>query len=159
MRELSRDKMPGPRRALASRGHPPRGRLTSHSSAELKGPGKLLILVGFGSVFGRFWVGFGQSWAPDRCQRPRLEKHFINQRKLTRETDSKAPNSAELKGPRKRLRIRQEIFEFESDASLKRRQTQPKIHGAVPTDRHTTVPNGSGPVSACFDDDPKLKKR
>ncbi len=34
---------------------------------------------------------FGQSWAQERAQRPRLEKRYINQRKLTREIDSKAP--------------------------------------------------------------------
>ncbi len=28
--------------------------------------------------------------------------------------------------------------------------------GTVPTNRHTTIPNDSGPISACFDDDPKL---
>ncbi len=46
----------------------------------------ILVLVGFGSVF-------GQSWARDRYQRPRLEKRRINQRKLTRETDSKVPKT------------------------------------------------------------------
>ncbi len=39
---------------------------------------------------------------------------------------------------------------------LKRSQTKPKTPGTVPTDRHTTIPNDSGPISACFDDDPKL---
>ncbi len=39
---------------------------------------------------------------------------------------------------------------------LKRGQTRPKIHGTVSTNRHTTIPNDSGPISACFDDDPKL---
>jgi hypothetical protein len=50
------------------------------------------VLVGFGPIFG---VGFGrcgpsfrQSWARDRYQRPRLEKCFINHRKLAREIDS-----------------------------------------------------------------------
>ena len=51
-------------------------------------------------------------------------------------------------------RIRPEIFDF--DPGLKRSQTKPKIPGTVPTDRHTTIPNDSGPISACFDDDPKL---
>ena len=41
------------------------------------------VLLGFGPVF-------GQSWARDRYQRPRLEKRCINQRQLARETDSKA---------------------------------------------------------------------
>ena len=66
--------------------------------------------------------------------------------------------SAELKGPRKLLRIRPEIFDFEPELGLKRGQTKPKIPGTVPTDRHTTIPNDSGPISACFDDDPKLLK-
>ncbi len=74
-------------------------------SAELKG-----------SVWGRFSVvfelAFGQSWARDRCQRPRLEKCCKNQPTLTRETDSTAPNSAELKGPPKLLRIRPGIYNF-----------------------------------------------
>ncbi len=38
---------------------------------------------------------------------------------------------------------------------LKRRQTKPKINGTVPTNRHTTIPNDDGPISASFDDDPK----
>jgi hypothetical protein len=41
-------------------------------------------LADFGSCF-------GQSWARDRYERPRLEKCCINQRKLYRETDPKAP--------------------------------------------------------------------
>ena len=28
--------------------------------------------------------------------------------------------------------------------------------GAVPTNRHKPIPIDSGPISACFDDDPKL---
>ena len=65
-------------------------------------------------------------------------------------------NSAELKGPRKLFRIRSEIFDFELDLGLKLGQTKHKIPGTVPTDRHTTIPNDSGLISACFDDDPKL---
>ncbi len=34
---------------------------------------------------------FGQSWAQERAQRLRLEKRCMNQRKLAREIDSKAP--------------------------------------------------------------------
>ena len=64
--------------------------------------------------------------------------------------------SAELKGPRKLLRIRPGIFDFEPELGLKRSQTKPKIPGTVPTDRHTTIPNDYGTISACFDDDPKL---
>ncbi len=62
---------------------------------------------------------------------------------------------AELQGP-ENLRIRQEITDFEPDVGLKLGQIKPKISGTVPTDRHTTVPNDSGTISACFDDDPKL---
>ena len=68
----------------------------------------------------------------------------------------RVPHSAELKGPRKLLRIRPGIFDFEPDLGLKLGQTKPKISGTVPTNRHTTIPNDSGPISACFDDDPKL---
>ncbi len=67
-----------------------------------------------------------------------------------------ATGSAELKGPRTFLRIQQEIFDFESDLGLKLGQTQPPKSGTVPTNRHTTIPNDSGPISVCFDDDPKL---
>ncbi len=52
--------------------------------------------------------------------------------------------------------IRPEIFEFELDLGLKLGQTKRKISGTVPTNRHTTTPNDSGPILACFDDDPKL---
>ena len=60
------------------------------------------------------------------------------------------------KGPRKLLRIRPEIFYVDQELGLKRSQTTPKIPGTVPTDRHTTIPNDSGPIPACFDDGPKL---
>ncbi len=66
--------------------------------------------------------------------------------------------AAELKGPRKLLRIWPAIFDFESDLGRKRSQAKPKIPGRVPTDRHTTIPNVSGPIWACFDDDPKPSK-
>ena len=66
------------------------------------------------------------------------------------------PDSAELKGPGKLLRIRPGIFNFEPELGLKLGQTKPKISGTVPTNRHTTVPNNSGPISACCDDGPKL---
>ncbi len=65
-------------------------------------------------------------------------------------------DSAELQGPRKLLRIRPEIFDFEPGLGLKRSQTKPKIPGTVLADRRTTVPKDSGQISACFDDDPKL---
>ncbi len=64
--------------------------------------------------------------------------------------------SAELKGPGQLLRIRQEIFDFEPDLCLKRRQTKPKIQGTVPTDRHTPIQNDYDPIPSCFDDDPTL---
>ncbi len=64
--------------------------------------------------------------------------------------------SAELKGPRQLLRIRPEIFDFRPDLGLEGIKTKPKIPGTVPSDRHTTIPNDSGPISACSDDDPKL---
>ncbi len=56
------------------------------------------------------------------------------------------------------MRIRPEIFDFESDLGQKLGQTKPKISGTVPTHRHTTILNDSGPILACFDDDPKLCK-
>ncbi len=65
-------------------------------------------------------------------------------------------DSAELKEPGKLSRIRPGIFDFEPDLGLKLGQTKPKIPGTVPTNRHTTIPNDSGPTSACFDDGPKL---
>ena len=51
---------------------------------------------------------------------------------------------------------RPEIFDVEPDLGLKLGQTKPKISGTVPTNRHATIPNDSGPISACFDDGPKL---
>ncbi len=64
--------------------------------------------------------------------------------------------SAELKGPGKLVWIRPEIFDFEPDLGQKLGQTKPKIPGTIPTNRHTTIPNDSVPMSACFEDDPKL---
>jgi hypothetical protein len=63
-------------------------------------------------------------------------------------------DSAELKELRTLLRIRPEILDFEPDLGLKLGQTKPKIPGTVPINRHTTMPNDSGPISPCFD--PKL---
>jgi hypothetical protein len=54
-------------------------------------------------------------------------------------------SSAELKGCRKLLRIRPEIFDFEPDEGLKLGQTKLKTTGTVPTNRHTTIPIDSGP--------------
>ncbi len=44
-------------------------------------------------VFLSFWPVSGQSWAEEPAQRPRPEKRYMNQRKLNREIDSKAPNN------------------------------------------------------------------
>ncbi len=63
--------------------------------------------------------------------------------------------SAELKGSGKLLRIRPKIFDFGPDWGLKASKTKPKI-GTVPKNWHTKIPNNSGPISACFDEDPKL---
>ncbi len=65
-------------------------------------------------------------------------------------------HSAQLKGPRTFLRIRPGIFDFGPDLGLKLGQTKPKIPGTVPTDRHTSIPNDSGSISARFDNGPKL---
>ncbi len=62
---------------------------------------------------------------------------------------STAIPSAQLKGTRKRLRIRPGVFDFEPG------QTKPKISGTVLTNRHTTIPNDSEPILAFFKDDPK----
>ncbi len=57
-----------------------------------------------------------------------------------------------------RLRIRPEIFDFEPELGLKRSQIKPKMPSTAPTDRHTAIPTDSGPIAACFDDDPKKIK-
>ncbi len=38
-------------------------------------------------------------------------------------------------------------FDVEPELGLKLGQTNPKIPGTVPTDRHTRIPNDSGPMS------------
>ena len=43
----------------------------------------ILVVLGF-------WSVFGQSWAREPAQRPRLEKRYINQRKLAQEIASRA---------------------------------------------------------------------
>ncbi len=65
-------------------------------------------------------------------------------------------NSAELKVPRTLLRVRLETFDFDLDLVLKLGQIKPKISGTVPAHRHTTIPTASGPISVCFENDPKL---
>ncbi len=64
--------------------------------------------------------------------------------------------SPEIEGPRKLLRITPDIFDFEPELGLKRSQTKPKIPSKVTANRDTTIPNNYGPISACFDNDPKL---
>ena len=56
-------------------------------------------------------------------------------------------DSSELKGRRKHERIRSDIVDFEPELGLKLGQTKPKMSGMVPADRHTTIPNDSGPIS------------
>ncbi len=63
-------------------------------------------------------------------------------------------DSAELKGPRQLLRIRPGIFDFEPELGLKLRQIKHNIPCTVPTNRHATIPNESGQILACFNDDP-----
>ncbi len=112
---------------------------------------------------GRIWIGlgsvFGQSWARDRYQRPRLETWCINRRKLTQEPDSKAPSSAELQGPRKLLEDPAGNLQFRTGFGPKsgpnkalniRHGTHKPTHND--SNQHTTIPNDSGPISACFDD-------
>jgi hypothetical protein len=45
------------------------------------------------SFFIGFWPVFGQSGPQERAQRPRLEKHYINQRTLARGINSEAPKN------------------------------------------------------------------
>ncbi len=54
------------------------------------------------------------------------------------------------------LRILQGIFDFEPDLGLKLGPNKPTISVTVPANRTTTIQTDSGPISACFDDDPKL---
>ncbi len=53
-------------------------------------------------------------------------------------------NAAELKGTRKLLSIRPDIYDFEPDLDLKRRQTKPQIPGTMPTNRFRSIRTGSG---------------
>ncbi len=48
-------------------------------------------------LFRCFWFVFGESWAQECAQRPRLEKPYINQQKLSRNIDSKAPRQLKSK--------------------------------------------------------------
>ncbi len=73
----------GIRRHLRDKTH--LGGLLGHL-AEGRLAGYILFFRGFRSVF-------GQSWAQERAQRPRLDKCYINQRKLAREIDSEDPGA------------------------------------------------------------------
>ncbi len=55
-----------------------------------------------------------------------------------------------------KLRIQPGIFDFDPDWGLRLLQTKPKISGTVPAKGHSTIPKDSVPISACFDDDPKI---
>ncbi len=59
-------------------------------------------------------------------------------------------DSAELKGPRQLLRIRPGIVYCRPKSAPKPDETQPKMPGAVPRNRHTPIPVDFGPVSWCF---------
>ncbi len=48
------------------------------------------------------------------------------------------------------------MFDFGLDLGLKLGQTKPPENGAAPANRNATIPHDSGPISECFDDDPKL---
>ncbi len=58
--------------------------------------------------------------------------------------------------PPKLLKFRPEVWDFDSQLGLKLGQTEPKMSGTVPTNRHTTIPNDAGPIAACFHNDPKF---
>ncbi len=64
--------------------------------------------------------------------------------------------SAELKGPRQLSRIRLEIVDLGPRTAPKPDEAKPKMPGAVPTNRRKAIPIDFGPVSGCFDHDPKL---
>ncbi len=67
-------------------------------------------------------------------------------------------NSAELTGPGTFSRDPAGNLRFELHLGLKLGQTMPETSGTVPTNRHTTIPNDSRQISACFDDDPTFLK-
>jgi hypothetical protein len=64
--------------------------------------------------------------------------------------------SAELKGARKTFKDPAGNLRFRAGIGPERKQSQAQNTRQVPRNRHTTIPNDSGPASACFDDDPKL---
>ncbi len=87
---------------------------------------------------------------------PRLHTGSMLASVLVPRQELRGTNPAEIKGPRKVWRIRQEISNFEPDLGLRLGTTKPNTSGTAPTNWYTTIPNDSGPISACFDDDPKL---
>ncbi len=64
--------------------------------------------------------------------------------------------SAELKGPRTLLRIRPGIVDLEPKSAPKPHKAKPKMAGAVPTNPPKPMSIDFGPVSGCFDHNPKL---
>ncbi len=64
--------------------------------------------------------------------------------------------SAELQGPETLVRIRPGIVDLRPESAPKPDETNPKMPGAVPTNRHKPSPTDFGPVSGYFDHDPKL---
>ncbi len=60
------------------------------------------------------------------------------------------------RGQEKLVRIRPGIVDLRPKAVPKPDETTPKMPGAVPTNRHAPIPIDFGPVSTCFDHDPKL---
>ena len=54
------------------------------------------------------------------------------------------------------VRIRPQIVDVGPKSAPKPDEAKPKMPGAVPTNRHKPIPTDFGPVSGCFDHDPKL---
>ncbi len=63
-----------------------------------------------------------------------------------------AHKEAELRGPREFVKEEAENLRFRTGFM----HLGLTVSGTVPTNRRTTIPNDSGPISWCFDDDPKL---
>ena len=63
---------------------------------------------------------------------------------------------AELKGPGNCLRIRPKMIDLGPKSAPKSDEAKPNMPGAVPTNKHKPIPIDFGPVSGCFDHDPKL---
>ncbi len=116
-------------------------------------------------------AGFRPNLAPRLVPTGRAQKRCRTHPTLAPETNSKAmpwqfPGLGQttqilndgMIASKKLLRMRPEIFDSGPERNLNRSQTKPQITGTVPTDRHITIPKASGPMSACFDEDPKLVK-